>query len=216
MGDVHPFGNPHYMLDPLNGLAAARLIAGRLGDVRPGDRAYFDGRLADFQADLYRRLVGEGLASKYGAEVPKLATLFERGRLVEFLEQQGEAKLLGGWLGAMAPHFGAKVVQDHLLWHYFADRFGLRIVGSLEPKPGIPPTTKHMSELIEQMRAENVRIVLASAYYDPRYAELVAEKSGARVLAMANQVGAVAGTETYLDMIDYDVRQVAGALGPAQ
>ena len=48
MGDVHPLGNPHYWLDPENGKVIARAIAGKLSDLRPNDRAYFDQRLADF------------------------------------------------------------------------------------------------------------------------------------------------------------------------
>jgi zinc/manganese transport system substrate-binding protein len=212
MGDVHPFGNPHYLLDPLNGVAVARAIADRLGEIDPASRADYDARFARFQGEVYRRLVGDDLARKYGADVPKLATLYERGRLPDYLEKQGEAKLLGGWLGAMAPHFGAKVVQDHLIWTYFAERFGLQIVGALEPKPGIPPTTRHMNEIIDLMRAGNVRLVLASAYYDPKYARLVADETGAKVLAMANLVGAVPGTETYVEMVDHDVREVSGAL----
>ena len=213
MGDVHPHGNPHYLLDPLNGLAVAEKIAAKLTELRPASAGAFAARLAKFRDDLFRHLVGDDLARKYGAEVPKLATLFERGKLLPFLSGQGEAARLGGWFAAMAPHFGARAIQDHPIWLYFADRFGLRIVGSLEPRPGIPPTTKHMNEIVGLMQADGVRIVLASAYYDPRYARFVAEKSGARVLAMANQVGATAGADTYLEMIDHDVRQVAGALG---
>ena len=66
-------------------------------------------------------LVGEALAKKYEAE--KLALLFENGRLDTFLKSQGEETLLSGWLGAVHPYYGAKVVTDHNMWPYFARRF---------------------------------------------------------------------------------------------
>ena len=132
---------------------------------------------------------------------------------MEFLQSQGEAKDLGGWLGAVAPSFGTKVIDDHQMWPYFARRFGLVVADHLEPKPGVPPTTTHLADVIELVKREHVRIVLASAYYDPRHARFVADATGARVLAMANQVGARPGTDDYIAFIDYDVRQVAAALG---
>ena len=130
-----------------------------------------------------------------------------------FLESQGELSALGGWLGTLLPHYGTKAVDDHNMWPYFARRFGIDIVGHLEPKPGIPPTTKHLRALIERMQAERIGVILTSVYYDPRHARFVSENTGASVVAMANQAGAKPDTEDYLAMVDYNVRQLASALG---
>ena len=211
MGDVHPSGNPHYLLDPLNGLKAAQLIRDKLSELRPAKRQYFAERYDAFRQRLGRALVGEALAQKY--DIEKLALLQEQGRLGPFLRQQGEDKLLGGWLGAMLPYHGTKVVDEHALWPYFARRFGIEVIGHMEPLPGIPPTTKHLGELIERMRAEQVRVVLATVYYDPGHARFVSERTGARVVNMAHQVGAREGTDDYLRMFDYNVRQLVAALG---
>ncbi|MGH7822803.1 MAG: metal ABC transporter substrate-binding protein, partial [Candidatus Binatia bacterium] len=170
----------------------------------------FEERYRDFRRRLGAALVGEELAGKYDFE--KLALLYEKGKLVAFLEQQGQGAMLGGWLGAMAPRFGTRAVTDHNLWPYFARRFGLRLIGFLEPKPGVPPTTRHLGELIKRMKAQDVPLILASAYYDPRHADFVARSTGARVVGMANQTGAREGTDEYLKMIDYDVRQIVSAL----
>jgi len=210
MGDVHPLGNPHYLLDPLNGLKVARLIRDKLIELRPERKQYFDERYASFNQRLGAALVGDKLAKKYDTD--KLARLFERGRLDTFLKQQGEASLLGGWLRVMLPHYGIEAVADHNMWPYFARRFGISVIGFMEPKPGIPPTTKHLSALAELMRAEGVKIVLAASYYDPRHARFISEKTGARVVRMAHQVGARDGADEYLAMIDYNVRQLAEAL----
>jgi ABC-type Zn uptake system ZnuABC Zn-binding protein ZnuA len=211
MGDVHPYGNPHYLLDPLAGLRVARLIAARLAELRPEKREYFETRAADFARRLGTALVGETLARTYDPE--KLATLAEHGKLDAFLREQGREDQLAGWLGEMRPYHGAKVVDDHNLWPYFARRFGLEVIGHMEPKPGITPTTRHLSELIEQIRAERVQCLLAAAYYDPRHARFLAAATGIPIAEMANQVGARPGTDDYLAFVDYNVRQVAGALG---
>jgi ABC-type Zn uptake system ZnuABC Zn-binding protein ZnuA len=210
MGDVHPAGNPHYLVDPINGLRVARLIRDKLIELRPGRQKYFEERYSSFGQRLGAALVGEALAKKY--DVEKLAVLFEVGKLSDFLKSQGEESLLGGWFAFMLPYRGAKVVADHNTWPYFARRFGISVIGFLEPKPGLPPTTRHLNELIESMRAQGVRVILANPYFDPRFAQFVAERTGAQVVSMAHMVGARPGTNDYISMVDYDVRQLAGAL----
>ncbi len=214
MGDVHPFGNPHYLADPLNGLAVAGLIVQKLGELRPLDKGYFESRYADFSQRLAASLVGGTLARRYPIEdVKKFAQLFERGKLKAFLDSQGQGAHLGGWLGLLQRYYGTKIVDDHNLWPYFAHRFGLVIAGHMEPKPGIPPTTQHMQELVQRMQTNAIKIVITSAYFDPRHGQFLAEHTGARVLALANQVGAWPGTDDYLAMIDYNVKQLAARLG---
>ena len=214
MGDVHPFGNPHYLADPLNGLAVAELIVQKLGELRPLDKGYFESRYADFSQRLAASLVGGTLARRYPIEdVKKFAQLFERGKLKAFLDSQGQGAYLGGWLGLLQPYYGTKIVDDHNLWPYFAHRFGLVVAGHMEPKPGIPPTTQHMQELVQRMQTDAIKIVITSAYFDPRHGQFLAEHTGARVLALANQVGAWPGTDDYLAMIDYNVKQLAARLG---
>jgi ABC-type Zn uptake system ZnuABC Zn-binding protein ZnuA len=210
MGDVHPFGNPHYLLDPLNGLRVAGLIRDRFSDLQPGSRQYFVDRYASFRQRLGNALVGEALAKKY--DIEKLAALFEHGKLNDFLKSQGEESLLSGWFALLLPYQGTTVITDHNMWPYFTERFGLRSLGALEPKPGIPPTTAHLNELVGVMKANAVRAVLAAAYYDPRYADFVSQNTGAKVVNMAQQAGARPGTEEYLSMADYNVRQLAAAL----
>jgi ABC-type Zn uptake system ZnuABC Zn-binding protein ZnuA len=209
-GDVHASGNPHYLTDPLNGLLVAGLIRDKLGELRPERRTAFQQRYQAFRQRLAVAMVGEPLAQKYDFE--KLALLYEHGKLADFLKQQGEEGSLGGWLGMVLPYHGTKMVADHNAWPYFARRFGVVIVGFMEPKPGIPPTTKHLGELIETMRAEQVKLVIAVPYYDPRHAQFVSQNTGASIVNMAHQVGARPGTEDYISMIDYNVRSLVAAL----
>ena len=214
MGDVHPSGNPHYLADPLNGLKVAGLIRDKLSELRPEQRPYFEQRFQAFRQRLGMAMVGETLAQKY--EYEKLAMLYEYGKLADFLKQQGDDGQLGGWLGMMLPYYGTKVVADHNAWPYFARRFGIDIVGFLEPKPGIPPTTKHLNELVNTMRADRVKLVIGVPYYDPRHAQFMSRHTGATVVNMAHQVGARPGTDDYIGMIDYNVRSLFAVLREAR
>jgi ABC-type Zn uptake system ZnuABC Zn-binding protein ZnuA len=200
-GDIHPFGNPHYLLDPLNGLRVAALIRDKLGELRPDRKPYFEKRYAGFQRRLGEALGGEALAAKYDPET--IASLAEESRLDSAAQ---------GWLGMMLPYRGVRVVSDHNIWPYFARRFGLSVRGFLEPKPGLSPTTKHLQSLIEQMRAEGTGLILTVPYFDPRHAQFISANTKARIVPLAHQVGALPGTEEYLRLIDYNVRQIVEAL----
>jgi len=214
MGDVHPSGNPHYLLDPVNGLKVGRAIRDRLIQLRVEKREYFTARYDAFAKRLNEALVGEKLAGTYDGE--KIAVLYEKGTLLDLLKSQKKEDLLGGWIGLMAPHRGAKVVADHKLWPYFAARFGIEVVGYLEPKPGIAPSTGHLADVVKLMKDQGVKVIITVPYFDRRHAAFVAERAGATVVPLAHQCGALPGTEEYIAMIDHNVRSLAKALGEAK
>jgi zinc/manganese transport system substrate-binding protein/zinc transport system substrate-binding protein len=209
-GHVHPLGNPHFLLDPVNGLKVARAIRDRLIALRPEKKESFEKRHDDFSRRLKEALVGEKLATKYDPE--KIATLGEYGKLEEFLESQNDSELLGGWLGRMARLRGTRVVAEHNTWLYFSERFGLEVIGFLEPKPGISPTTKHLLELVKEMKASGARGILTVPYFDRRHSRFVAQETGAIVIPLAHQVGARPGTDDYISMLENNVRQIEKAL----
>jgi zinc/manganese transport system substrate-binding protein len=210
MGDVHPFGNPHYLLDPVNGMRVARAIAVRLGELRPEARTRFESAAAALERRLGQALVGSELAERYDPK--KLAALHAHGRLEAFLVEQGHEDRLRGWLGRLRVAQGELFVSYHRQWSDFAERFGLVFVAALEPKPGVPPSTRHLREVIETMRARRVKLILDAAYASPAPARLVAAETGARLAHMAHQVGAVPGTESYESMVEHNVSEVERAL----
>lgn len=210
MGDVHPYGNPHYLTDPINGLRVARLLGNRLAELRPARAEYFADRYEDFARRTAEALVGEALVTRHGADA--IVDRVDRGTLEGFLSERGDTGLLAGWLGAFRPHAPVVAVQDHNLWPYFARRFGLELVETFEPRPGIAPTTRHLTRVIEVMEARDVRVILSSPYYDPRHARWVTERSEAEIARMAHQVGAQEGAEDYLSTVGHNVDAVLGAL----
>lgn len=206
MGHVHAAGNPHYLVDPIEGLRVAKLLATRMGQLRPSLAGEFEQRYVEFDRELRERFIGEELAAKY--DLKGLADLYTHGHLEQVLEERGELEKLGGWLADVRSCRGTRVVVDHGVWPYFARRFGIQIAGFLEPKPGMAPTTRHLQGLIQQMKNEGIRLILAVPYFDQRHASFVSQHTGARVLPMAHQVDSRPGTQNYIAMIDYNVRQL--------
>jgi ABC-type Zn uptake system ZnuABC Zn-binding protein ZnuA len=205
MGDVHPYGNPHYLTDPIRGVRVAALLRERLAAQRPEAAEGFAARFDAFERETAERLAGASLVAAHGAGAVLAAA--ERGDLAGLAG--GDAP--DGWLGSL-PRAGTLAVEDHQFYGYFAERFGLVLVGRLEPQPGIAPTTRHLGEVVGLVEARAVPVILASAYFDPRHARWVAERTDAQVVPLAHQPGARAGTPDYLGTIDYNVRALAAAL----
>jgi ABC-type Zn uptake system ZnuABC Zn-binding protein ZnuA len=109
----------------------------------------------------------------------------------------------------MAPLRGKPVVSYHESWEYFARRFGLDLVGQLEPKPGIPPSPSHLARLIGRMKQVGAKLILVEPYYETRNPALVARETGAQVVELPNHPGA--GTDSYFGMIDQIVERLATA-----
>lgn len=210
-GDVHPRGNPHYLLDPLNGALVADRIASKLISLDPEGKESYERNRKAFLKALLKALLGEELVNRYGEE--KLYEILKGEDLQGWLEREKALPLLKGWLGLLAPYEKAPIVSDHNLWSYFARRFSLRVVAVLEPKPGIDPSTAHLKEVSEIIRREGVRVLLSAPYFDPRFARSVAETTGVKILPMAHQTGARPPAKDYLSMLDYNVHLLADLLG---
>ena len=88
---------------------------------------------------------------------------------------------------------------------------GFKIIGFIEPKPGIPPTPKHLVRVIKNMREHDAHVIIISPYYSKKSAELVASKTNAVVVELAGSVGAEKGIDTYFDLFEYNIRKLIEA-----
>jgi zinc/manganese transport system substrate-binding protein len=126
-------------------------------------------------------------------------------------DQKMEASL-ARWQKEMSPYQGASVVTYHKNFVYFADRFGLKLFGTVEPKPGIPPSPRYISDLAENMKRDGVKVVLYQPYYDANASNQVAKRAGGVALEIATEVGGVSGANDVFTKFDVLVSSVAGAL----
>lgn len=206
MGDVHIYGNPHIHTSPLNAKIIAQNILIGLKKVSPGNAAAFEANYAAFVDRLDRSLFGAELVNLFGGEV--LAKMLRSGTLIEFLEtkEYGDEKLigkLGGWLKKAMPLRGQKVICYHKDWIYFTRSFGLEIVDYIEPKPGIPPTAKHVKEVIEKIASQKIQVMIVANYYERSSPNMIAERTGIKAVFVPLDVGGEPGVNTYFDLIDY-------------
>jgi len=197
-GDVHPYGNPHVWLDPLNAKVLAANIAAAFSKLDTTHAAEYEANLAAFGKRIDEALFGAALVKRIGGK--KLARLAKSGRLDEYLERRDLTAELGGWLAKAAPLKGRPIVSYHKTFIYLAERFGFHIPVEIEEKPGIPPSARHRDEVLALMRRDGVRTILEADYYDRTAADYLAGESGAHALSIPIDVEA---DSDYFALIDH-------------
>ncbi len=158
------------------------------------------------------RAIAKTIADKLSQFRPNDRAYFDQ-RLAAFGTKLTDAEKR--WLAVMAPYTGTKVVTYHRSFPNFADRFGLDIVGYVEPRPGIPPSPGHTLDLIQEMTRQNVKLILVEPYFDLKTPESIARATGATVLVMPPSVGGVKEATDFLALFDYDVSLLANAIKAA-
>jgi len=173
-GDVHPKGNPHYMLDPV-------LAKTAIGNIYNAFVAFAPEHQSEFtrNRDAY------------------LARL--DAKIAEW-EKEGQALK------------GVKFVSYHEHWPYLAARFGMSYLATIELKPGIDPTARHIEELITTMKTEHVPIVVREPQFPEKVPKRIAEQTGATLVVLPIMPGGVPNTETYIKMMDYIMQTLVTAV----
>ena len=174
-----------------------------MGDVHPLGNPHFS--LDPGLAPIITQTIVDGLARI----APQHRAAFERNRTA-FLGRLDAQ--MAEWTKTLEPFRGAKVVVYHPDFLYFLNRFGLVQLGTVEDRPGIPPSPQHLATLIKQMQAEKVKVVLVEPWNDRKLAARVAEEAGGKALVVASSVGAVKGADDYISAMDYNVKALAAAL----
>jgi len=116
------------------------------------------------------------------------------------------------WDAAIAPYKGTKLVTFHRSWPNFMDRWGLDVMGYVEPKPGIPPTPQHTIEVIDEMKRQGAKLIIVEPYFDLKTPQAIANQVGGKVLVLAPSVGGAKEATDYVQLFEYDVNQLAAAL----
>ena len=207
MGDVHPYGNPHYWLDPLNGRIVARTIAKRLTELYPENTEIFNTNLKTFELELDNKMFGNELVNKYGGA--KLWRLMLEKKLTDVLTADNTTNLIGGWYGKLLPFAGQMLITYHKSWIYLTERFGLKTAIELEPKPGIPPTARHLQLVVKTIVNNKIKVILQEQFYSEKAADFIVEKTGAKLIVCPNSVNSGNNTDSYINMIDYVINQLA-------
>jgi zinc/manganese transport system substrate-binding protein len=129
------------------------------------------------------------------AEIDHANAELYRKRSDDFGKRWQEA--MQRWQQQAGPLKGVPIVVYHKDMSYFINWSGMREAGSLEPKPGIPPTPSHLAELVERMKRNPAKVIVYSAYNNPKAAEFLSERSGIPNVMLPFTVG---GTEKAKDL----------------
>jgi zinc/manganese transport system substrate-binding protein len=163
-----------------------------------------------FMSDpIIAKAVAQHIAQSFSAVDPPNAASYDSN--YKKFEATINAKLQE-WGAAMLPFQGQHVVAYHDSWPYFAHRFGLNIDIFLEPKPGIPPSPSHLTEVIAQIKAQKIKAIIVEPFHDRRIAEKVASATGAKVVEFSQFPSGLPGTETYTKLIDKLISNLSTAL----
>ena len=213
-GGVHIYGNPHITCSPINMKIAARNIATGLIKNDPAGKQIYLQNLEELHREIDERLFGPKLVEMIGGDT--LCSLAEQDKLIPFLqEHKFEGKPLieyvDGWMKRMLPMRGTPIVTYHKNWIYFLKLFGLEEAGTVEPKPGIPPSPKHVTSLIRLMRERNIGIILAANYFDEQKIKTVANRTDSEAVIVPVYVGGVADIDDYFELVDYWVDELLKA-----
>ena len=165
MGDVHLYGNPHYWLNPKNGIVIAKQIMDQLIRLDPDHAMDYEANYRQFSSVLENKI-----------------------------------KV---WKQRLQPYQKHNFVTYHKAWSYFFDGFNLRMVGEIEPLPGIAPTTKHLLNLGQTLTQSNVpTVIMSTIYYPKKISQSFAKNHGAKFVFVSASVGSD-GVTSYVDLFEY-------------
>lgn len=177
----------------------ADLLTRAMGDVHAQGNPHY---LIDPEnAKIVARVIAERLAEldpEHAKDYASNASTFG---------QEVDRRMIG-WKAKMAPLKGQSIVTYHKSWIYFTEQFGLEIAIELEPKPGVPPSPSHLTQVVETVQAKQIGIILQEPWYSMKAAQRVADKTGARIVTAPTFTGGDPEASGYFELIDLIVKRL--------
>jgi zinc/manganese transport system substrate-binding protein len=181
-------------------------ITRAMGDVHPSGNPHY------WLDPENGKVIARAIAAKLSEFRPDDKSFFDQ-RLAEFSTRVDEG--MKRWLAALAPYKAVKVVTYHRSYPNFADRFGLNVVGYVEPRPGIPPSPGHTLALIQEMKRQQIKVILMEPYFDQKTPNSIATQTGAKVIVLPPSVGGEKSITDYIKLFDYNINLLVNALRDA-
>ncbi len=163
------------------------------GDVHPEGNPHI-------QLDPLRVLVvAKTLDARLAQLDPANAAVYQQ-RLADFTTRWRAAMVR--WQAKAAPLKGRNIVVQHVSWVYMNKWLGLNQIGELEPRPGVPPTSSHLSSLIATTKAGNTLAIVRAAYQDSKASDWLSSRTGVPAIALPFTVGGDAQSKDLFGMFD--------------
>lgn len=214
-GDIHVYGNPHFQTCPVRMRGAAENIKIGLQKVDPDNAKAYERGYQRFVARIDSAMYGPELVDLVGGDL--LSEMVIGGTLIDFLESEqydGEPLIgiLGGWVRAAMPFRGMEIIGYHKNWDYFAHNFGLQVIDYVEPKPGIPPTAKHVKKIIDMIQEYDIKLMLVANYFEKNTPAKIEERTGIKALFLPISVTGEREIETVFQLYDYWIARINEAV----
>lgn len=175
-GDIHPFGNPHFLLDPIRAIQVSKGIKKKLSELDQGNKDYYIKNQAQFEDTIKKKM-----------------------------------KI---WKKRITNSGVKKIVTYHNSFEYFLNRFQLTLTGLIEEKPGIPPSSKHILKLIQQMKNSQTSCLLMSSFYgNAAQVEKIKKALPVHIETVAIEVMALKEATNYISVIEGIVKAIENCGG---
>ena len=175
-GDIHPFGNPHFLLDPIRAIQVSKGIKKKLSELDQGNKDYYIKNQAQFEDTIKKKM-----------------------------------KI---WKKSITNSGVKKIVTYHNSFEYFLNRFQLTLTGLIEEKPGIPPSSKHILKLIQQMKNSQTSCLLMSSFYgNAAQVEKIKKALPVHIETVAIEVMALKEATNYISVIEGIVKAIENCGG---
>jgi len=172
------------------------------GDVHPEGNPHL-------QMDPHRMLaIAKALDARLAQLDPPNAAFYQQ-RLADFSARWNAAILR--WTVKAAPLKGRNIVVHHNSWIYLTNWLGMHEIGSLEPKPGVPPTSSHLASLIDVTKSSNTLAIVRAAYQDSKPSDWLSEHTGVPTISLPFTVGGDAQSKDLFGLYDSTIDKLLAA-----
>lgn len=174
------------------------------GDIHPGGNPHV-------QTDPRNmRIIAAALAKRF-AEIDRAHAAGYAQRAKAFDDKLGQA--IERWQVAAAPLKGVNVVIYHKAWVYLFSWLGMNEVGTVEPKPGVPPGGAYLAQLLDDIPKRQARLIIYAAYQDPRAADFIAGKAHIPAVMLPFTVGGTDDAKDIFGLYDDTIKRLLAGLG---
>ena len=188
------------LLDYIKPIDIPQNVSRTHGDVHPEGNPHF--HLDPYNIPIIAKAVMEKLCLLSPAHQEKFRQNYET-----FISRWKEKTV--EWDRVFNRFRGVKIIEYHKLYDYLLHRYHIESAGALEPLPGIPPTSKHIAGIIELVKKQEIRFIFQDVYNNSKTAKYVAQKTGAKVVVIPHDVGAVKEAVDIFALFDEIARRLA-------
>ncbi len=191
-------------VDCSNGITALQKPTGKvdasMGDIHPEGNPHY------WLDPANGAIIANNVAAALKKADPANSQYYDKN-LAGFKEES--AGRMAGWKARLLKVSGQKVITYHSSWIYFTSAFNLAIAGTVEPLPGIPPTAKHLAELVEIIKRDGISILLQESYFPDDAPKFLARQTGVKIFKFSPSCADVK-PDSYFRHFEEIVAQIEG------